>query len=229
LVETLVGLLILSFIVLFSLEIFGMSRSLFFKLKAAEEESQAALSALDKARIDILHAGLGLLQPMRLGLIDGLSGENGVLSTQCQEKAYLLAEDVSSGQTEIQLLETEGLASGREICLFDQTNGELKTVSRVEGATVSFSSPLTSSFLQAEASLVLLERTSIYFDQSRGMIRRKVNLSPPQPLLEDVAGFDFSYVKDTNLVTLNLWLTANKEKNYERAVYPKNTGLALQK
>ena len=57
-------------------------------------------------------------------------------------------------------------------------------------------------------------------------MRRKVNASPAQPLLEDVASFEFEYSKDDNLVRLNLALKAEEEKKYETIVFPKNVAMA---
>ncbi len=225
-IETLVSLLVLSLVVFFSFEIFGPARRVFSKLKASQEESQAALSALDKARIDVLHAGLGLLQPVRLGLLPGLSEESGVLSMQSAVMAYLLAEDVSAGQTEIALESTEGLVSGKEICICDVAAGELGVISGVQGTSVLLAAPLSAPYLRAESSLILLERVSIYLDESNGIIRRKVNQSPSQPLLEEVAGFELRFEQGANLVTLRLRLSARKEKTYECTIYPKNTALA---
>jgi competence protein ComGF len=72
----------------------------------------------------------------------------------------------------------------------------------------------------------LLRRISIFFDDTKGVIRRRVNASPAQPLLEDVASFEIECNRDANLVRLDLALKADEEKKYETTVFPKNTAMA---
>jgi hypothetical protein len=227
LIESLLGLCFLFFIVISSLEIFGIARHLFFKIKGAEEESQAAFAALDKMRIDILHAGMGLLRPMRLGVLDGLSLDGGILSTVSLDKIFILAEDIIPGQTQVQLENTDGLSPGRELCLCDDDKGEARSIAQVHDRAISFSSPFAFAYSREQASLLLLERISFYYDENNKTIRRKVNLSPPQPLAEEIDRLDFQFEKATNLATLSFSFQAHKEKKYEISVFAKNTGLAL--
>jgi hypothetical protein len=92
--------------------------------------------------------------------------------------------------------------------------------------SVVIDSPLASNYSVENTQLVLLRRISLYLDDTRGVIRRKVNASPAQPLLEDVASFSFEYVRDANLVRLDLALIGDEEKKYETTVFPKNTAMA---
>jgi hypothetical protein len=63
-------------------------------------------------------------------------------------------------------------------------------------------------------------------DDAKGVIRRKVNASPAQPLLEDVAAFEFDYDRNANLVRLVLAMKLSEEKKYETTVFPKNIAMA---
>ena len=81
--------------------------------------------------------------------------------------------------------------------------------------------------------MILLEKISVYLDEAKKILRRKVNNSPSQPLCEDVAFFDFNYEKLSNLAGLRLGLESkyskyklNEEKAYEISVFPKNMALA---
>ena len=61
LVEFLISLSLLFVIVLAGFGFFVHAQSLFFKLRDAVEDSQDALSAIDKIRIDLMRAGGGLV------------------------------------------------------------------------------------------------------------------------------------------------------------------------
>ena len=67
--ESILALMLFLIVVLASLEFFGFTRNLFLKLKDKEETREAALLALDKMRVDLLAGGLGLLEPIKLGLL----------------------------------------------------------------------------------------------------------------------------------------------------------------
>jgi prepilin-type N-terminal cleavage/methylation domain-containing protein len=227
LIESLIALSLLLILILLSSEFFGSARTLFFKLKAAEEESQAALAALEKMKIDLSHAGFGLLTPIELGVLGGVTQTNGVLRIESSEKTLSIPEDLVEGQMRLSLEGGEELKPGREVCIFDSNKAETKIISAVEAKAVVLSSPLLFSYRKEESSLCLLEKISLYLDQANQMIRRKVNSSSPQPLLDDVVQFDANYDQTTNLAKLQLSLKTNQEKKYETSVFPKNTGLAL--
>lgn len=227
LIESLLGLCFLFFIIISSLEIFGIARHLFFKIKGAEEENQAAYAALDKMRIDILHAGTGLLRPMRLGVLDGISLGNGVLSVVSLDNSFVLAEDIAPGQMQVQVEDTDGLGPGRELCLCDDEKGEVISIAQMHDHTIFFSSPLVFAYSREQASLLLLERISFYYDENNKTIRRKVNLSPAQPLAEEIDRLDVQFEKAANLAVVGFCFQAHKEKKYEISVFAKNTGLAL--
>jgi type II secretory pathway pseudopilin PulG len=68
LIESLLSLSLFLIIFLSSLEFFGFTRDIFLKLKTKQEVKEAALATLDKMRFDLLKAGLGLQQPISLGV-----------------------------------------------------------------------------------------------------------------------------------------------------------------
>lgn len=225
LLESLLSLSIFFLIVLSSLEFFGFSRNIFLKIKAQEETGQAAFSALDKMKADLLQGGAGLRDAIQLGLLEGIAENEGALIILSKEENLIPINDLTAGQTGIQLVSTDELSRGREVCIFDSFKGEVISISSVNKKSIALSSPLNFSFKKEKTNLVLLEKISLFFDRAKQIIRRKVNSSPPQPLLEDATSFDFE--RASNLVRLRLSLKLlNRVKIYEASVFPKNTALA---
>ncbi len=229
LVESLISLSLFFIIVMASLEFFGATRDLYLKIKNKQETKEAALAALDKMRIDLQEGGSGLLMPVQLGLIEGISENNENLILLSKEKDILLLSDLTTGQTRIDLDGKHDTGKSRMICIFDSEKGEVKTISDADTKSIILSSPLDFSYVKEKASLILLRKVSFYLDKDNQILRRKVNASPSQPLLEEVIFFDSSYKRDINLVKLRLALKPNKEKIYEITVFPKNAALALMR
>lgn len=227
LIESLLSLSLFLIIVLASLEFFGFTRNIFLKLKSKEETREAALSAMDKMKIDLLSGGSGLLEPIQLGLIEGISENNGALIIISKDKNLSHLNNLVTGQTRILLKSTYEVKRGREICIFDSLKGEIKSISSVDKKSIILSSPLNFSFLKEKTCVFLLRKISLFFDKDKQTIRRKVNSSPPQPLLEEATLFGFNYEKATNLARLRLALKPNREKEYEISVFPKNIALAI--
>jgi hypothetical protein len=229
LMESVLALALFFIVVLASFEFFGFTRSLFLKLKTKEETREAAITALDKMRVDLLAGGSGLQKPIELGLLEGISQEEGALVILSREKNLSPLNDLLEGQTRIRLQSTSGLKKGREICIFDHHKGEVNSVSRADKKSIVLSSPLKHSFLEEKAQVSLLQKISFFLDKDKQILRRRTNSSPAQPLLEDAASFGLCYEKATNLARLYLTLKSNKEKKYEISVFPKNTALALRR
>jgi len=179
-------------------------------------------------KVDILAGGLGLLEPIELGLLEGISQDEGTLVILSKEKNLSPLNDLLEGQTRIKLQSTRDVKKGREICIFDHTKGEDKFISRVEKKSIILSSPLNYSFLKEKTQFLLLKKISFFLDKDKQILRRKTNSSPAQPLLEDAALFGFNLEKASVLVRLHLALESNKEKKYEISVFPKNAALAFR-
>jgi prepilin-type N-terminal cleavage/methylation domain-containing protein len=227
LIECLISLSLFLIIVLSCLELFTRTRNIFFKLKEKEEEREAVLAALDKMRTDLHQGGAGLSYPIQLGILEGISEDSGSLIILSREKDLSLCNNLVEGQTRIQLESTSGLKKGREICIFDFLKGEVLSISSVDEGSIVLSSPLNFSYFKEKASLILFKKISLYLDERNPTLRRKVNSSPAQPLLEETSSFDFDWDKAANLVQLRLQLKTKKEKFYEISVFPKNAALAV--
>jgi hypothetical protein len=222
----LIGLGLSLFMVIAAFEFLGMTRDLWGKLKGAEVETQSAEAALEKIRIDIQHAGQGLVAPMRNSTIAGVELTGQTINIASAESSYVLGQDLLPGQTRLPLTTTSGLSAKREICLVENGRGERHSIAVVEATAVVLGEPLQAAYSRIGGRLHLIERVSYFLDETSGILRRKVNSSPAQPLLEDVAAVEFDYDAAANLVTACLSLQNSKEKKYEVSVFPKNVGLA---
>jgi type II secretory pathway pseudopilin PulG len=225
LIESLLSLVFFLIIILSSLEFFGATRKIFFRLKDAQETSASAAAALEKIRIDLLHAGRGLAQPISLGIIVGIELQNESLGLIIGEKAYTLTSDVSSGQAAVPLLDTEGLRAGREICIFDGRHGEILAVESVDKSMMRLAPPTTNSYLRQDGKIILLQKVSFYLERGSSILRRKVNTSPAQPLAEGVRFFGFSYDGPSSLAQVKIGLEKEPEKTHEISVLLKNVAL----
>lgn len=226
LIESLICVSLFLIIVLTSLEFFDFTRNIFLKLKSKQESREAVIAALDKMKIDLLKGGSGLLEPIQLGLCEGITQEKDVLIILHKAKNLSLLNDLFEGQTQITLKSTYKVKKGMELCFFDSSKGEVKSISSVIKKDIVISSPLEYSYLKEKTGIILLKKISLFLDKNKKILRRKVNSSPSQPLLEETSIFDFTYEKTTNLASLRLALQSNKEKVYEIFVFPKNTAIA---
>jgi type II secretory pathway pseudopilin PulG len=223
--ETLISLTIFSIIVLGTLECFINARSYFLQMKNEHEANQSALSALDKIKTDISQSGKGLLTLSQLKVLKGISCEDNVLSIKICDQKFTSASSLYQGQTRIFFQDTRPLKKKRKICLFDSCKGEIKEISSVDPQSCLISTPLSHSYEKDHVSIVLLRELRFFLDKKKDIIRRKVNSSPAQPLLEETSEFLCSYEETKNLVKVFISLKNKKEVEYEAFIFPKNTAL----
>lgn len=226
LTETLISLSLFSLVVLGSLEFFVHTRNLHQKLKSQQEASAAALSAMVRMKADLLAAGAGLVEPIQLGLLEGISNDESKLTILNKEKEWIPTGDLTQGETRIILENASELKGGREVCIFDSLKGEIKSVFSADNESIVLSQPLSFSFRKEKTHIILIHKVSFFYDSGKNIIRRRVNSSPAQPLVEDAATFEFEYEREANLARFRFTLNPNRRKEYELTVYPKNTALA---
>lgn len=224
-IESMISLFLFLLIVLFSLDCFVATKKHFNQLQQSETSNTAAYAALDRMRGDIIEAGLGLKEPMALGILEGISQDQNELVLLSQQEGLPLVEDIVPGQQRILVANTRKLKIRQHICIFSSDSGEVHSIVSITRDSILLDSPLASHYFQEKTSLILLRKLSLFFDKSAAIIRRKVNNSPAQPLLEGVASFSFEFFKDANLVRLHLCLKTEEDKDYETIVFPKNTAL----
>ena len=226
LLEGLISLFLFLLIVLFSCDCFLTLKAHFAKLKESESSQTAAYAALDRIRRDLCDAGLGLAEAMTQQILEGINVHQERLVVLSKDKDLSFDGSLSSGQQRILTEDAKKIKKGQLVGILNPYGGEVHSVVSVDQNSIVIDLPLTSGYASENASFVLLRRVSLYMDNARGVIRRKVNASPAQPLLEDVASFAFEYTRDVNLVKLDFVLKNDEEKKYETTVFPKNTAMA---
>ena len=226
LVETLIGLALSLIVIASGVEFFGLAQRTFFRLKAREEAGQAAAAALDRMRIDLLHAGRGLAAEMAAGLVEAVRTGGSELRTTALERRLALAAEALPGATRLALVSTADIATGREIILHDGAAGEARTVAAVEPGAVRLDAPLGRGYAPATAAVSLLENVAYFLDGAARVLRRRANSASAQPVLEDVGAAIWTYDADVRLARLRLEVDVEGAHPYEATVFLKNAALA---
>jgi len=226
LIESLISLSLFTIITLACLEFFSHTRVLFNKLKEKFQTTESIFFALDRIRFDLHIGGQGLLNPISLGILEPFDLENDHCLIFIREKIIQLENDLVSGQTYIQLKNTMDLKKDRILCIFNPQLGEIKKIAEIDSAGISLSSQLENSY-QLDTTTVLLIRTiSFYVDEKSLILRRKINNSPAQPLLEDVRDFECFFNQENKLIYIRIHMNKEEDKFHEIIFIPKNSALA---
>jgi prepilin-type N-terminal cleavage/methylation domain-containing protein len=225
LIELLISMTLFLIILISGVEFFAHTRGLFFKLKEAEEDSQAAYSALDRIRMDLVKGGCGLTEAMGLGLLAAVDAGPDRLTILSSEGPRSLGEDLGSGGALAILDTAEGIKKGDRVCFLEGLRGEVRGVSAVEGNALALDLPTEAGYSAASCRVLPIERVSYYLGTQDRVVRRQVNSSPAQPLIEDVGDFRYSYDLPSNLASVTIGISTHKEKIYGILVFPKNAGL----
>ncbi len=228
LIESLITLSLFTFIVLAAMEFFLITQKHFHSLKDEYQTIEAAFSSLDKMRTDLRDAGFGLISPISMKLLEGIEAENTTLTVFKKHKDLETAANLVSGQTRIFINNTQQVTLGRQLCFHDQNKGEIKYVNEVDKSSIVLSSSLQNSYSKDTLQIILLKKVSFYLDEAQHILRRKVNSSPAQPLLEEASAFAFTYNNISHFLELGLSLNNHKEKTYETSLFLKNLALAQE-
>ena len=196
------------------------------RLEARETSGQSALAAVDRMRIDLLHAGAGLAGEARFGLLKPVAVSAGELRTVTIDRPLALAADAGAGDTRLALSSAAGVSAGRRIALRSGPSGEVRTVVRVEGGSVVLDGPLAARYPAAEAAVALLETVTYFLDGAAGVLRRRANASPAQPLAESVAAAEWSYDAAAALAAVRIELVVEGAHAHGTTVFVKNAALA---
>jgi prepilin-type N-terminal cleavage/methylation domain-containing protein len=226
LLESLITLALFSFLFLAGLSFLGSAKTHFHSLQDEYEAAESLYASCDRIRLDLEEAGAGLENPLRLGMLPGVSDVNDRLLVRSAELALDLPADLQPGQTRITLADTSAFKKGRLACVFDDTGGETVTIASVDPQYLILAQPLKRGYPAADSRLVLVRTVEVYLDQSSSILRRKVNTSPAQPLLEETSAFQCGYDKVTHLTRISIQHEPSKEKNHAFSIRPKNLVLA---
>ncbi len=225
LVEMLISMTLFMIILVSGVEFFSHARGLFFKLKDAEEDTQAAYSALDRIRLDLVRGGCGLTEAMVLGLLAAVDAGPERLTILSSEGPRSLGQDIGPGGALAVLDTTEGIKKGDSVCILEGLRGEVRGVSAVDGNTLALDLPTEAGYSAAACRVLPIEKVSYYLGTLDRVVRRQVNSSPAQPLIEDIGEFRYSYDLPSNLASVVIGIAPHKEKSYGILVFPKNAGL----
>jgi prepilin-type N-terminal cleavage/methylation domain-containing protein len=226
LVELLIGMSLSTIILIAGIEFFAHTRTLFFKLKDAEEDAQAVYSALDRIRLDLVRGGRGLKEAMDLGLVSAVEVGPEKLTILSAKETRTLGQNLSPGSIRADLDTTEGFKKGDGVCFLEEYRGEFRSVATVEGNALILDLPVEADYSAGACRVLPIERVTYYLGTPDHVVRRQANSSPAQPLIEDVGAFRFSFDVPSNLASVALALAPHKERTYEIQVFPKNSGLS---
>jgi type II secretory pathway pseudopilin PulG len=226
LVEALIGLALGLFIISSGVAFFASAQRAFFRLKEREEAGQAALAALDKMRIDLLHAGQGLAAETAAGLVEAVRADGTALRTVSLERRLVLAAEALPGDARLVLASTAGVAEGREIALCEGPAGEVRTVAGVEPGAIRLDAPVAARYAPAAAVVSLLETVTYFLDAPERVLRRRSGGGSAQPVLEDVRTAAWTYDPDARTARLRLEVDVEGAHPHETTVFIKNAALA---
>jgi len=226
LLESLLALVFFLMILQVSLEFFGTARTAFFKLEDDLSARESADAGLERIRKDILQAGLGLAEAIALGLTPGLEEAADGTAFLSLEAETVPVADIPAGAASFTVTDADEFGADRIILIADATGGESLTLASVDGGTLRPERPLSRSYAAADSRVLLLRRVAYSFDSAKGTVRRKINASSPQPLIEGVASFSLSTGVDGGLVAVSLSIVEKPGRTCGFKVLPRNLALA---
>ena len=222
LIESLLCLLIFCLIFLACLSFVSTLQNQFMDLKQEFESNETAFFALDRIKMDLDQAGQGLLIPMGLDLLQALKIEGNRMEILSKETDISLMDNLYPGQTRIALESTKALRKNRLICVYNRSQGEISTIFSIDDHSIVLSSPLQNSYSLEESYMLMVREVDIFLDTESHVLRRKVNTSSAQPLVEETKDFVCTYDQESHLTEIQLVLELDEEKNYECSLSPKN-------
>ncbi|MBN2245587.1 MAG: hypothetical protein JW755_07050 [Candidatus Aminicenantes bacterium] len=226
LIESLISLSLSTLIILSCLEFFSHTRVLFTKLKEKFQTTESVFFTLDKIRFDLQCSGQGLLNPINLEILEPFSITDDSFMIFSREKEIKLEDDLVPGQTHIQLKDIKGLKKDRLLCIFDHQRGEINKIAGIDNTGIALSSQIENSYHSDSATMLLVRTIFLYLDKKDHILRRKVNSSPAQPLLEDIHNFKGFYRENSRLIFIQIQMNQEEDKFYEISFVPKNSTMA---
>lgn len=227
LLESLISLSLSLFILISALEVMTQAKRIYSRSQSEQETALGAAVALEKIREDLEQAGAGLDGHRPEADCWPIKVENSVISMYSGDITVKLAADIEAGQTSVLIIPWSGsdskLRAGRTILFAGQGRIELVRITGVLNDRLIVSPAFSSSFRAAESAAYLLETVELYLDSKQSILRRRVNGTSGQPLLEEVSSFEPAYDQPGNLVSIRLGTGSRKEKSHELLFYPKNT------
>ncbi len=226
LIESLLAMSLFLLILLASVEFLAVARTAFLKLQSAQTNQESVMAALDKMKTDAFQSGQGLLEPIGLGLVQGIDWTGGTLALMSLAKTCPLLADAQAGQTTIHLENGEDFGPGKAACIFDSDKGELLGVASTDEYSLTLTSPLAFNYIKGESTVILIQKVFYFLDAENSTLRRKVNAGAAQPLLEGVRSFVAGYGPDSHLLDIGVGLQSEPDKTHRLVAFLKNMALA---
>lgn len=226
LLESLLSLTLFCFIFMGGLAFLGPAKAYFHNLKDKYETCETLYTAVDKIKLDLEQAGEGLYMPLAFGLVPGIVAAEDSLQIESGELTLGLSTDLQPGQTRIPLFSTTGLKQGRQICIFNTSGGESATIASIDSNSILLTQPLQGGYLAGDSWLILVRTVQIFLDKDGNLLRRKVNTSSAQPLLEDTVLFFYEYDTTLHRIRIDISTKSNERNKHAFSMRPKNVVLA---
>ncbi len=224
--ESLLSLAIFSFLFLGALAFLGPTKLYFHGLIEEYESRENLYSAADKIKFDLEQAGQGLFNPLILGLIPGIKSTEDSLKIESKELEINISTDLQPGQTRIPVPSTNGFKENRLICIFDTLKGQTATIASIDSESILLSQPLQHGYKAKDTWISLVKTVEIFFETDSHLLRRKVNSSSAQPLLENTEYFSTAYNANSNYIYIEISTTTNQRRTYAITSCLKNVALA---
>jgi hypothetical protein len=224
--ETLLSLALFTGVILGGFDFFSRARRMFFRLKTAQDTGERVQSALDKIRLDILDAGRGLSDLLRLEALQAIEQTADGPAFRSSEQSVPLALDAKAGTRVVRVADGDGFSAGQEVGLVDRIKAETGVIHSADGQDLTLDAPLGGNFSASDTTVILIHRVVYLWTAGDGVLRRKVNAASAQPLLEDVTAFRCLYDESSNLARIGIRPAADSENEYAITIFPKNAALA---
>lgn len=224
LMEGLIALSLMLLIMAALLESARICRQFFFKLKETQEFNQEIWAGQDRLRRDLNKAGLGLEPCLASGLLLAVESKASGFSIYCREASFPLKTELAAGSMVIPVDHNNSISRGQFIALIDDNRVELFRVERAEKDRLFLHQPIKESY-SSQGYVLAIEEIFYSYDQVNKIVRRRVNASSSQPLLEKVTSFSW-LSEASGPVKIKLTFESEKEMTYEIKVLPKNALIA---
>lgn len=224
LLECLIALSFMLLTIATLMEISFSCRRFFYSLKDSQEFNQEIWAGQDRIRRDLNKAGLGLEPCLVSGLLLAIESKGSGLGIYSRESSFPLKAEVEAGSMVIHVNHNSSISRGQLVALIEGQKSELFQVKKVEKDRLSLNQPARESY-SINGSVIAIEEIFYYLDRENNILRRQVNASSGQPLLEKVKHFNWS-IDNSGHVKITLIFEKEKEIAYEITAFPKNAFLA---
>lgn len=224
LLECLMALSFMLLIIAALMEISRSCRRFFFNLKDSQEFYQEIWSGQDRIRRDLNKAGLGLGPLLGSGLLLAVESKDSGLGIYSRESSFPLKAEVDAGSIIIPVNHNSSISRGQLVALIEEPKTELFKVEKVERDRITLNQPTREGY-SINSSVIAIEEIFYYLDEGNNILRRRVNASSGQPLLEKVVHFSWS-IDNGRKVKIILTFEREKEMIYEITAFPKNAFMA---